>query len=325
MKIFSKALLLALFAALIMVSCSDDDDTTGEEMTKGNKNINNFLNETTNLSSTQEALQIAQRIEMPALKGGNNWFLVYKSNDIGVNICIEWDTEKRAQRWTAYQMTATTNTRRWNRNNWVNQIFNNKWANLCYEQTGHSYADPYQPDPSLPNQYRTELDDYRGSGYNRGHICPSADRLSSMTANEQTFYLSNMQPQLYEFNVGTWEDMENKVRQWSPSSGSTDTMYVCKGGTIDNGLAGYARNLLVPKYFFMAILVKNHKNGNGGYKAMAFWIEHKGTDQGSNLSKFAMSIDELEAKTGIDFFCNLPDDIESQVESNYVPSVWGLK
>ena len=294
---------LALF---ITCACSSsDDDSVIDPSLKGNKNRNATFAEVTNLASASEAAKISQRMEMPALKGGENWFMVYKSPEIGVNFCVEWDTQKRSQRWTAYQMTTTTNTKNWNRNNWPD-------------------GDPFQPDYDLPAEYRTELSDYRGSGYNRGHICPSADRLSSKTANGQTFYLTNIQPMVYNLNGYTWEYMEDKVRKWSPSSPS-DTMYVCKGGTIDNGQYKTHRGLLVPNYFFMAILVKNNKSGNGGYKAMAFWIEHKDENQGGDLKKFAISIDELEAKTGIDFFCNLPDNIEEEVESKYIPSVWGLE
>ena len=315
---------IALLAMLTFAACTSDDDPPVKSNT--NKNRNERLVEATNASSPSEALKAAQRMEMPALKGGNNWFLVYVSKEIGVNFCVEWSIDKRAQYWSAYQMTTTTNQKNWNRNNWIGQINNNEWARLCFEQTKHyknPYADPFQPELALPVDGRTELEDYKGSGYSRGHVCPSADRLSSMLANEQTFKLTNIMPMSSGFNTGTWEMMETRVRKWSPSS-KTDTLYVCKGGTIDNGKYTTANNLTVPRYYFMAIMEKNSKSGNGGYKAVGFWIEHKNENQGSDLSKFAMSIDELEAKTGIDFFCNLPDDIESQVEANYVPNVWGL-
>ena len=72
----------------------------------------------------------------------------------------------------------------------------------------------------------------------------------------------------------------------------------------------------------MALLCKNAQ----GYKAMAFWIQHKaGNDDGQALKQYVISIDELEQKTGIDFFCNLPDDIEERVESNVAPNAWGFK
>lgn len=72
---------------------------------------------------------------------------------------------------------------------------------------------------------------------------------------------------------------------------------------------------------------KNQQPSQGGYKAIAFWVEHtNGTDTtaGNALSKYIVSIDELERLTGIDFFCNLPDDIENVVEANAVPAAWGF-
>lgn len=181
-------------------------------------------------------------------------------------------------------------------------------------------------DKDIPSQYRTKLEDYKNTGYNRGHICASADRLCSKDANEQTFFLSNIQPQINAFNVGTWEEMEKKVRSWNNNS-FRDTLYVVKGGTIDKPeqrLNPAKTGLLVPKYFFMAILCKNQDPSQYGYKALGFWIEHKANSD-KNLKNYIVSIDELEEKTGIDFFCNLPDHIEEAVERNLVPTAWGFR
>ena len=81
---------------------------------------------------------------------------------------------------------------------------------------------------------------------------------------------------------------------------------------------------MVPKYFYMAILCKNSKAGAGGYRAIAFWMAHKANTDTKYIN-YAISVDELERKTGIDFFCNLPDDIEKQVESSMIPQLWNLK
>ena len=102
-----------------------------------------------------------------------------------------------------------------------------------------------------------------------------------------------------------------------------DTLYICKGGTIDKSeqvLATIGKGLIVPKFFFMALL----RVKNGVYNAMGFWIEHKPSND-KRLAKYAVSIKELERKTGIDFFCNLPDDIENVVEEAAVNNtLWGL-
>ena len=171
-------------------------------------------------------------------------------------------------------------------------------------------------------------DPYKYNGYDHGHICPSADRLRSAESNYQTFYITNMQPQLNVFNAGIWEKMEEQVRTWASAC---DTLFVCKGGTIDKQehVLGQLTDQIkrenripVPRYFFMALLSKKGNN----YKATAFWVEHLNEDHTNDaLRNYAYSIDWLEQQTGIDFFCNLPDDIEDMVESKMTPSEWGLK
>ncbi len=289
---------LAVCCLGIYSACSEDD--SHYSFSSGSDNSND---------ATQNPY--ATRLELPRLKDdGNSILLVHETDAYGVNLCIEWDCTRKAQRWTAYQLYGANSVTNWNRNNWKNT----EWG-----------GDPFQPDPDLPADVRTELEQYRRSGYDRGHICPSADRLNSKDANEQTFYLSNMHPQINAFNAGVWLNMENKIRVWNQPS-FRDTLYVVKGGTIDGDdkiIRITDKGLPVPKYFFMAILCKNKDSSQSGYKAMAFWVEHT-ANQDSDLRKYVISIDELEEKTGIDFFCNLPDEIEEKVEGNLVPASWGF-
>lgn len=301
-------LLIPLFAVMLLAaSCAgDDDDNNSSRTTVKNANANN-------------ARQNADlgRLEFPHVKGGSSVVIVHKcllnsrTGETGVNYSVEWDAMKRAQRWSCYQMYETLregNTSRY-------------YANSKKGEEQYPHDDFLLPDYQLPN------DPYWGSGYDHGHICPSADRLSSFECNYQTFYLTNMQPQVNAFNANVWANMEGMVRTWNRNS-FRDTLYVCKGGTIDdkNNILRYigtgASQIPVPKYFFMALLCKNSQ----GYKAMAFWIEHKaGYDDGNALKQYVISIDELEEKTGIDFFCNLPDDIEDSVEQNVYLNSWGFK
>lgn len=223
-----------------------------------------------------------------------------------VNYALEWDGEKKANRWTCYQMYAS------------NRVSNTS----RYESDDNQYPQ----DPDLPQAYRWETDPFRRSGYDHGHLCPSADRLYSFEANYQTFFLTNMSPQLNAFNAGVWENMESQLRKWITVKSSVgDTLYVCKGGTIDKAdqvLTTLSNGLTVPKYFFCALLMKN----SGGYKALGFWFEHK-ANRDENLESYVVNIDQLESLTGLDFFCNLPDETENHVESLPVENVkraWGL-
>ena len=131
-----------------------------------------------------------------------------------------------------------------------------------------------------------------------------------------------MQPQYNKFNSGVWNKMEERVPRWIALSPVTDTLFVCKGGTIDNEdyiLKRIYNKLIVPKYFFMALLYK----APAGYKAIAFWTENLDEDKSKDdLRNYVISIDKLEQLTGIDFFCILPDDIETKVEANSDSQYW---
>lgn len=317
-KKIAKLYILAIAFVAALASCGDDDNNgagNGGSVIVGNTNAN---------AVTGNLPKEIMRTEFPKVSGGdNNLVVVHKVTGFGtkadgtkdgVNYSIEWDCQKKAQRWTCYQMYASNSTANWKRDNWKSV---SPW-----------YGDPFQEDTSIPAQYRTTLADYRGSGYDRGHICPSADRLNSKDVNEQTFYMSNMHPQINSFNTGVWATMENQLRAWNTNT-FRDTLYVVKGGTIDTNkgqVLTYTKSgIIVPKYFFMAVVCKKGSN----YKAIAFWAEHTKSTSKEKLTPHMMSVDELEQKTGIDFFCNLPDDIENKIEAvkpttDAVLTAWGL-
>ena len=289
-----------ILASLLFVSCGGDDD---DDRTPGQGQ-----QETTVRNDNQNPTTRAEysRLEFPRIKGGdNNLVIIHSTKEYGVNYAVEWDVAKKSQRWSCYEM----------------------YEGNSVGNTSRYYGNPQYPaDPDLPSYagWTPDNDPYYSTGYDHGHIVPSADRLCSSEANKQTFYLTNMQPQKNKFNAGIWEKMESQVRTWNKKS-FRDTLYVCKGGTIDHSdqiLGTTSKGALVPKYFFMAVLCKNSQ----GYKAMAFWVEHIDADYSSdNLKNYMISIDELEELTGIDFFCNLPDDVEKKVEDNMSPAVWGFK
>ena len=303
-------LLKALFATLLIMSvfsCGKDENNVKLPGIADNKNKN-----------ATSIYTEASRLEMPRLKGGQSILLVHKTADkYGVNFSTEWDIQKKSQRWSCYQMHD-----------------GNKGGSVSRYSEGYPYDEMLDNKNYFTNSDGSPFDPFWSSGYNHGHICPSADRLYSKEANRQTFFLTNMQPQRNVFNAGVWEAMEQQVRNWNRGS-FRDTLYVCKGGTIDKDdqiSRTLSNGLIVPKYFFMAILCKNSQ----GYKSLAFWIEHKDKDdeypkdlQGNYmLSPYVINIRELETLTGIDFFCNLDDDTEEHVETlgaDNIKNAWGLK
>ena len=141
----------------------------------------------------------ARRLEMPRLDAANlyNCYTTKIQGQEVVTFSIEYDTQKRHAKWVAFTFDNQTAQTHWNRNNW-------EWT----EWEG----DPFQPDPLLPHDVRIGDEEHRRDRYDRGHLCASADRLYSKDSNEQTFYYSNISPQLNGFNAGIWLDLENKVQ-----------------------------------------------------------------------------------------------------------------
>lgn len=296
-----------LLSALTFTACGGDDDegdgNQSSQVDKKNKNAN--------IPSAANGYNKAiQRREFPALKKtGKQKVIVYRMTSTsydkdGINFSVEWDCDKRSQRWTCYQM--------------------HKGYSGKYTRVSNFYFDTTNLNS---NEYWGEFKYF--PGYDRGHICPSGDRTASEEMNSQTFVMTNMQPQYHKFNGfddsgnnGLWVRMENQLRKWADKLSATDTIFVCKGGTIDsetNIITRIDGKLIVPKYFYMAILRKS----SFGYAGMAFWSEQKNEWRvNETLRSHAISIAELEKRTGIDFFCNLPDDVEAQVEKTFNPAVW---
>ncbi len=147
---------------------------------------------------------------------------------------------------------------------------------------------------------------YKKSGYDKGHLCPAADRKFSKQAFDETFFTSNISPQLNDFNAGIWNTLEEKTRYWAAKY---DGIYVVSGGVLCDNLESIGdEGVAVPKYFYKILL----DNSNGEYKVIAFLMPHE--PSGKPLYNFVVSVDEIEKITGIDFFPNLPDGVENNIE-----------
>ena len=312
-----KLYLFTLLAILALGSCGNDNDDNSGGASSQAPNANQNV---ATAGMPSQVSKVIGRLEFPKVKGGTSTIIVHMDGN-EVNYCTEWDNSIHSQRWSCYTLTTTNSVK----------------------NVSRYYGDPQYPhDADLNSTYgyaEYENDPFYSSGFDHGHICPSADRLSSRTSNVQTFYLTNMQPQYGNFNQkGTWYQMEDKVRKMAPTS-TKDTLFIVKGGTIDNSanIIKYIQGscsvkIPVPKYFFVALLNKsyNSKKQTYTYSAMGFWFEHKNEvfQSGDNLGNYIVNINTLEEKTGIDFFCNLPDDIERQVQSasvSNIKNIWGFK
>lgn len=168
---------------------------------------------------------------------------------------------------------------------------------------GRPAEDPWTFDPFLPSSLQPAVV-YGGYGrpYDRGHQIPSADRYIG-NSNAQTFYATNVTPQLSGFNQKIWVSLENQVRDWSKKA---DTLYVVTGCIVGPGCKSLTdrggHRVTVPSSYYKALL---RYSATSGYSGCAVWLNHTART-GSITRSDMMSIDALEEKLGIDLFVNLP-------------------
>lgn len=258
--------------------------------------------------------------EIPHLNDQNVYADHYVTMD-GVqilNYALEWDNTKRHANWVAFTFDTTTSADNVKR------------------------TDAWSVDPKLPAEMQVQESDHKNDGFDKGHLCASEDRVYLKEANEQTFYYSNMSPQLNDFNGGFWGKLEARVQTWgrSTADGVYDKVYVTKGGTLNKLLKNFKgttvnggtpttdangftiHGLACPEYYFMAVLSQK----DDVFHAIAFLVPHKEcmtrNPSSDELKEYVVSVDKLEEETGIDFFCNLPDVLENEVEAAYNLNDW---
>lgn len=248
-------------------------------------------------------------MELPAIPEGMDAFT--HSMTVGSvstrNYSFLWDYDNLVAPWVAYPLC------KWNIGNNIKRT--NAWG-----------LDPLLPEGKQPVLFRGFSEGNNG-WYARGHQIPSADRLTSYESNSMTFYGTNMTPQIQDgFNGDIWATLEDKVRGWARDS---DTLYVVTGCVIDYkdgetvkyALDNNGKKVTVPTAYYKAVLryMKSSTFGYSGYSACAVWLDHKVYSSSSISSSYSMSVDDLEKKTGIDFFVNLPakvgEETAAKIES----------
>ena len=174
-------------------------------------------------------------------------------------------------------------------------------------------TDDYRPDLSISTG-SAALADYRGSGLDRGHLAPAAVMKWSLQAMSESFYLSNMSPQLPGFNRGIWRRLEEQVRQWAWEH---EELHVVTGPVLTDDLPTIGPNQVsVPNYFYKVILDYEEPD----LKAIGFVLPNRASR--NLLSSHAVSVDSVEHLTGIDFYPELSDDLEERLESTNDIARW---
>lgn len=161
---------------------------------------------------------------------------------------------------------------------------------------------------------RAELVDYKGSGYDRGHMCPAGDNKWGFEPMKESFYLTNICPQDNNLNCGDWNELEIACRDWANKYGD---IYIVAGPILYKGKHKTIgpNKVTVPEAFFKVVLCMN-----GTPKAIGFIYKNQPCN--NPQSSYVNSIDQVERITGFDFFPNLPDEIEEMVESKANLSEW---
>lgn len=154
---------------------------------------------------------------------------------------------------------------------------------------------------------RATLEDYRGSGWSRGHMCPAGDNKWNETAMYESFSLVNVCPQNANLNSGLWNSIEIDCRRWANRYG--DLYIVCGPVLMNREHETIGKNMVVvPEAFFKVILCLQGKP-----KAIGFIVKNNAGIK--KKDQYVNTVDEVERITGYNFFSSLPDSIEEKVEA----------
>lgn len=196
------------------------------------------------------------------------------------------------------------------RPNWVSWHLDTSWLGSTPRQ------DDFRADTTLPvGWYQVKGTDYSGSGYDRGHMCPSADRTKTVADNSSTFLMTNMIPQAPTNNQQTWANLESYCRTLANSG---NELYIISGG---HGTSGFIANgnVAVPTTTWKVIMVlpsgtNDVSRVTTSTRLIAVSVPNNNSVV-SDWRQYRVSVDNVEALTGYDFFSNVPTSIQAVIES----------
>tara|TARA_B100000809_G_C15122450_1_gene524864 strand:- start:1803 stop:2588 length:786 start_codon:yes stop_codon:yes gene_type:complete len=175
--------------------------------------------------------------------------------------------------------------------------------------------DNFRLDPVIKTGSAT-LADYRGSGYDRGHLAPAADMAWSKQAMSESFFLTNISPQVPALNRGMWRILEEQIRKWAVEE---QELYIMTGPIIRPNYKTIGSNKVTIPQWYYKVVVDYHQPV---IKAIAFIIPNRKPQK--SLRSFAVSIDKLEEMTQLDFLDKLTTEQQQQLESTVDLSKWKL-
>jgi len=195
---------------------------------------------------------------------------------------------------------------------WVAYTLEKAWL----ERPRAERKDWFEEDKKVSTGSAT-YEDYKGSGFTRGHLVPAADLAFDEQIMQETFMMSNISPQVKAFNNGIWKELEENIRNWAKEN---DQIFVVTGPILDSTLTrsiGKSSKVTVPDFFYKVILDYHGTEK----KAIGFIIPNERSTR--KLEEYMVSVDKVEALTGIDFFpFMIGDEEEENLESTPDPRLW---
>ena len=191
---------------------------------------------------------------------------------------------------------------------WVCYKISSAFESGMYKRTNSFKEDPFITEGSASHS------DYKGSGYDRGHLAPAADMTWSEVAMAESFYYSNMSPQRPSFNRGVWKRLESRIRKWGSDF---DSLYVTTGPLLTDSLDVIGSGVSVPNHFYKTVL--SFKEGKP-FSSISFLLENKGSK--SRLKDFVISTDSLEKISKINFNSGLNIILQDSLENNLDRTQW---
>lgn len=192
--------------------------------------------------------------------------------------------------------------------NWV------MWHLSKSDLSGVDRTDSFAPDMTLPADWRIKPTDYTGSGFDRGHMCPSADRVDTIVNNTETFLMSNMQPQTAKLNRQTWRFLEEYTREQVKKN---QEAYIIAGCYGENGKI--KNKVTIPTNCFKIVVLLAEGNNDLARVRKTTRVIAVDMPNTADLSQrwrsFRTTVDSIEEATGYDFLSTLPDEIENAIES----------
>ncbi|HEX3596254.1 MAG TPA: DNA/RNA non-specific endonuclease [Polyangiaceae bacterium] len=184
---------------------------------------------------------------------------------------------------------------------------------------GHAHRhDSFRPDDALPDDvYRVSPHDYARTSYDRGHLCPFADRNGTTESARRTFLMTNMEPQLHELNAGPWEKLEQSERAWAIEPEAA--LFIVAGGVFDENPTRIGHDVAVPRATYKIVVVLRRGQGAKDVtlatRTVAVEMPNEPGVGRRPWREFVTTIDRIEADTGYDFLSSIPEPVQSALEA----------